>query len=87
MCVQCFVMKYIIFILSKLILPFCLIALRESPVKRRSRLGKMNTGSEHENAISTPITFRNDRVGLHTSPIERRSFDTTPLHSNQSDTR
>lgn len=48
----------------------------------------MNTGSEPEkDIISTPITIRNDRVGLHTSPVERRSFDATPLHSNQSDTR
>jgi len=66
---------------------FCFVALRESPVKRRSRLGKTNTGSEQENTISTPITYRSDRAVLHTSPIARRSFDTTPLHSNQSESR
>ncbi|CAF1123799.1 unnamed protein product [Rotaria sordida] len=64
-----------------------LLALRESPVKRRSRLSKMLQGSEQEkDMISTPITMRNDRTGLHTSPIGRRSFDITPVHLNQSAT-
>jgi hypothetical protein len=48
----------------------------------------MATGSDQErDIIPTPIAIRNDRGGLHTSPIERRSYDVTPLHSNQSDTR
>ncbi|UJR31254.1 hypothetical protein I4U23_018756 [Adineta vaga] len=65
-----------------------LIALRESPVKRRSRLAKMIPGSEREKEMmtTTPVTIRNDRGGLNTSPIQRRSFETTPLNSNQSDT-
>ncbi len=64
------------------------LALRESPIKRRSRLSKMTTGSEQEKEImSTPITIRKDRTGLHTSPIERRLFDTSPLQSNLSDTK
>lgn len=67
---------------------FLCLALRESPIKRRSRLSKMITGSEPDKEIlPTPITIRNDRIGLHTSPIARRSFDITPLPSNQSDTR
>jgi len=48
----------------------------------------MVTGSEQEKEIiSTPITIRKDRTGLHTSPIERRLFDTSPLQSNLSDTK
>ncbi|CAF2614864.1 unnamed protein product [Rotaria sp. Silwood2] len=59
--------------------------LRESPVKRRSRLSKMLQGSEQEkDMISTPIIMKNDRGGLHTSPIGRRSFDITPVHLHQS---
>ncbi|CAF0777015.1 unnamed protein product [Adineta steineri] len=61
--------------------------LRESPVKRRSRISKIIAGSEREkDTLTTPITIRNDRGGFHTSPIQRRSFETTPLNSNQSDT-
>jgi hypothetical protein len=61
--------------------------LRESPIKRRSRLSKMVTGSEQEkDIISTPIIIKNDRTGLNTMPIERRAFDTPLSHSNQSDT-
>ena len=68
---------------------FFITALRESPVKRRSRLSKMIPGSEREKEMmtTTPVTVRNDRGGLNTSPIQRRSYDTTPLNSNQSDTR
>ncbi|CAF1161683.1 unnamed protein product [Adineta ricciae] len=64
------------------------VSLRESPVKRRSRLSKMVPGSEREKEMmtTTPVTVRNDRGGLNTSPIQRRSYDTTPLNSNQSDT-
>lgn len=61
--------------------------LRESPVKRRSRLSKMMPQSDVEKDIlPTPILIRNDRIGLHTSPPERRSFEVSPLHSHQSDT-
>ena len=70
---------------------FCFFsaALRESPVKRRSRLSKMVPGSEREKEMmtTTPVTVRNDRGGLNTSPIQRRSYEATPLTSNQSDTR
>ncbi len=67
---------------------FSIIALRESPVKRRSRLSKMISGSERERDIlPTPMVIRNDRGGLHTSPMQRRSYGTIPLNSNQSDTR
>ncbi|CAF1125784.1 unnamed protein product [Rotaria sp. Silwood1] len=62
-----------------------LIALRESPVKRRSRLSKMLHGSEQEkDMISTPIIMRNDRSSLQTTPMGRRSFEITPLHLHQS---
>lgn len=90
MCVYAFSMLNIenmIYILILLVL-FSLIAMRESPVKRRSRLSKMMPGGEKDKEIlPTPITIRNDRGGLHTSPIQRRSYDITPLTSNQSDTR
>jgi hypothetical protein len=62
------------------------VALRESPVKRRSRLSKMVPGPEQDKEIiATPLAIRSDRGGLHTSPTERRSYDVTPFHSNQSD--
>ena len=80
MCVYCFdLMIYFDLNLIRSIF----LALRESPIKRRSRLSKMVTGSEGEKEIiSTPLGIRNDRIGLHTSPIERRSFQISPQHSD-----
>ncbi len=90
MCV-CVLMLYylnIIYYVNLIEYYFSFIALRESPIKRRSRLSKIIPGSEQDKEIlSTPITTRNDRTGLQTSPIERRLFETTPLQSHQSDTR
>jgi hypothetical protein len=87
-CIQCLYYQLLSRILFLIIFFFFLIALRESPIKRRSRLSKMIAGSEPDkDMISTPITIRNDRGGLHSSPIGRRSYDTTPLPSYQSDTR
>lgn len=63
-------------------------ALRESPIKRRSRLSKMLQTSEQEKeTITTPIIMKNNREGLHTSPLIRRSIEVTPYHLHQSATR
>ena len=48
----------------------------------------MMAGAEQEKEIlSTPITTRNDRTTLHTTPMERHSFNISSMNSNQSDTR
>jgi len=61
--------------------------LRESPNKRRSRLSKLVSNTEQEREIvTTPIIMKHDRAGIHTSPMERRSYDPTPIPSFQSDT-
>ena len=47
----------------------------------------MSSTDQEKEIVPTPITMRNDRTALHTSPVERRAFDATPLPSYQSDTR
>lgn len=64
------------------------LALRESPNKRRSRLSKLASNTEQEREfVTTPIIMKHDRGGILTSPMERRSYDPTPIPSFQSDTR
>ncbi|CAF1932697.1 unnamed protein product [Rotaria magnacalcarata] len=61
------------------------ISLRESPVKRRSRLSKMlQTPEPDKEIIQTPTIMRNTRDGANTSPMARRSFEITPFHLHQS---
>lgn len=47
----------------------------------------MSHSEQEREIVTTPIILKHDRGGIHTSPMERRSYDPTPIPSFQSDTR